>query len=196
MNTEEIIVNHVEDQRRRFQLGKYPDIVEKKCNECVIDSFVFASVPGMWHEEINTQRLGISEPFHRASLIEFYNNGNPIWYLVDPTYGQFFVFVIFKNYMFENYNDFSVELLNKGYVPCNFENMLCYINGFVLSGAYAKDINKDEVYKNLEQLLLSIYGSDREIMDTKKRLIELLKLRQQLLEQKNKEVVANRGLNK
>ena len=34
--------------------------------------------------------FGINNPFHRASLIGFNSEEGPKWFLVDPTYGQFF----------------------------------------------------------------------------------------------------------
>lgn len=189
MDNESIIANHVEKLREKYKIDKYPNEVLKKCNECDFENMKFADENGFWYDQISLTRLGIPEPFHKASLIELNNKR----YLIDPTYGQFFENDIFRDYMFSNYKDFSSELLDKGYIEFSFENILSYINGFIFSGAYTEKIDKDVVYSNLERLLLYRDISDREVDDVKLKLIYLLKLKKELLENSNLECRSSRG---
>ena len=182
MTNEEAIQKQVELLRKGYYIRKYPDEIERVCNECDVQNFLFAGRNELGYETINLKCLGIPEPFHRASLIGFNAKEGPEWFIVDPTYGQFFENEMFKNYMFKNYKEFSLELLDKGYIKCSLLNMLCYINGFVLSGAYTTSVDKDKVYENVEELLLSQNIVNREINSTYDKLMELLCLRKELLE--------------
>ena len=147
MKNEQKIIEQVKYLRNKYYIGIYPNEVEKMCNECDIENALFSDENNFAHISINLVNLGIPEPFHRASLIGLNTDNGPIWFIVDPTYGQFFENEKFKNYMISNYKKFSYKLLKQGYIECNIENMLSYINGFVLSNAYTFNINKDKVYK-------------------------------------------------
>lgn len=191
-NEEKLKINIVEWIRNYYKIEKYPKKVEKLCNECAKDSAILAYKQGFVPEPINLTNLGIPEPFHRANLIGFNTENGPKWYIVDLTYGQFFYEDedekeeslknnIFKNYMFNNYKEFSNTLLEQGYIECTLQNMLYYINGFALSNAYTNDINIKEVYEKVEQLLLSNNIVNKEIHNTYQRLVELLYLRQDII---------------
>ena len=140
-NYQYIISCFVEELRKRYDIGKYDlkqelGIVEKKCNECDIETFLFCGKLGLEYEQIKLDNIGIEVPFHRASLVGFSCLEGFKWYLVDPTYGQFFENKRFRDYMKNNYGLFSLELLDNGYIECNLVKMLAYINGFIYSNAY------------------------------------------------------------
>ena len=202
MSNEEIISNNVEKMRLRYDIGKYPGDVKLMCNECALDCVQLADENGMLYSQISLTKLGISEPFHKASLLEtFDENGNNIRYLVDPTYGQFFGDhysgnSVFREYMFSNYSDFVNELLDKGYIECTLENIFYYIDGFVSSNAYVKDVDKESVYKNVERLLLERNVGYREFDDTIKKLIDLLYLKKELLKGMNKNIDNEKGISR
>jgi len=180
VNSEEAIAKQVEMLRKGYGINKYPKEVEKLCNECDEENFKFTIKNDLGYQQINLSHLGIPEPFHRASIVGFPNDGNPIWYIVDPVYGQFFDNDIFKEYMFNNHKAFTLELLDKGYVRCTLENIFCYMDGFMNSNAYTNDIDKDKVYENVDKLL-----SQYNIVNKKRKIIELLNLKKELLETKD-----------
>ena len=177
ISNEEAIKRQVSLLREGYSIGVYPEYVPLMCNECDSENMKFAYVNDLGYEQISLVRLGIPEPFHRASLVGFNTDNGPEWFIVDPTYGQFFENEKFKEYMFGNYEEFSNKLLNQGYIECTLPNMLSYINGFALSDAYCSDIDVDEVYQKVEELLLSNVIVNREIHETEERLVELLQMR-------------------
>jgi len=183
MNSKEAISKQVELLREGYKIGKYPNQIKRICNECDLENMKFADKNGLGYASINFNHIGISEPFHRASIIGFPTSEGIIWYLVDPTYGQFFENDKFKNYMFENYKDFSNQLLKMGFIECTLSNIFNYINGFVFSNAFISNINIEEIYNNIEKLLISNNIITKELNVTKKRLIELLYKRKKALEQ-------------
>lgn len=185
-NYEEIVKCFVEELRKRYTIGTYDlknktGIVEKMCNECDRETWRFCGKRNYGYESIWLNNLGIQCPFHRASLVGFNTQNGPKWYLVDPTYGQFFEEEKFRDYIEQNYEKFSDELLKKGYIECTILNMLSYINGFIYSNAFIKGVNAEEVYDKLESLLLSNNIVNKDLTNTEKRLVELLKLKQELL---------------
>ena len=109
MTNEEAIKKQVALLRKGYSIGIYPDYVPLMCNECALENDKFAYRNNLGFEEISLTRLGITEPFHRASLIGFNTPNGPEWFIVDPTYGQFFENKKFRNYMFDNYKDFSLN---------------------------------------------------------------------------------------
>ena len=153
MTIEELIKQHVTSLRKHYSIGIYPNDVPLMCNECDVENFRFAIKYSLLYEQIKLSDLGILEPFHRASLIGFSTNNANEWFIVDPTYGQFFENEKFRNYMFDNYKEFSLTLLNQGYIKFTNFNMMCYINGFVFSNAYITNIDSNVVYKKIEALL-------------------------------------------
>ncbi len=156
MSPREAVERQVELLRSGYDIGVYPDgYVPLLCNECDTENFKFSCVNDTGYDQINMVRLGVEEPFHRASLLGFNSDEGPQWFLVDPTYGQFFENEKFKNYMFQNDNEFTWELLKNGFVPCTLENMASYMSGFVFSGAYTNDVDHEKVYRNVERLLIS-----------------------------------------
>ena len=196
MKQEQLLKEHIEYLRKKYYIDKYPNQVYKQCNECDIENFLFAGRNDLGYEQIKTTALGIEEPFHRASLIGFNTKNGPKWYIVDPTYGQFFYEnnedeienlqnKIFKNYMFTNHKEFSTKLLEQGYIECTLQNMLYYINGFALSNAYTNNIDINLVYTKTEELLLSNNIVNKEIHNTYQKLTKLIYLRQQLITQEN-----------
>ena len=55
--------------------------------------------------------------------------------------------------MLEKYNDFSIRLLEDGYIDFTLPNFYRYMNGFLFSKAFTKNINVDQVIRNAEELL-------------------------------------------
>ena len=188
MTNEEAIKKQVNLLRKGYSIGIYPNYVPLVCNECALENDKFAYRNNLGFEEISLTRLGISEPFHRASLIGFDTPNGPEWFIVDPTYGQFFENKKFRNYMFDNHKEFSLKLLKQGYIECTLPNMMYYINGFVFSNAYMNNIDSELVYKKVEELLFSNVIVNKEVQETQKRLLELLRLRAKILQQSNKEI--------
>ena len=193
MTNEEAIKKQVALLRKGYSIGIYPDYVPLMCNECALENDKFAYRNNLGFEEISLTRLGIPEPFHRASLIGFDTSNEPEWFIVDPTYGQFFENKKFRNYMFDNYKDFSLKLLNQGYIECTLPNMMYYINGFVFSNAYMNDIDSNLVYQKVEELLFSNVIVNKEVQETQKRLLQLLQLRAKIIQQSNKEISSHKS---
>ena len=193
MTNEEAIKKQVALLRKGYSIGIYPDYVPLMCNECALENDKFAYRNNLGFEEISLTRLGIPEPFHRASLIGFNTSNGPEWFIVDPTYGQFFENKKFRNYMFDNYKDFSLKLLNKGYIECTLPNMMYYINGFIFSNAYRNDIDSNLVYQKVEELLFSNVIVNKEVQETQKRLLQLLQLRAKIIQQSNKEISSHKS---
>ena len=175
MTNKEVIKKQVELLRNGYNIGVYPNVVEKLCNECDSENLKFTIVNRLGYEQINLNHLGIKEPFHRASLIGFNTKDFPEWFIVDPTYGQFFESTKFKNYMFKYYQEFTTILLKDGFIENNISNILAYINGFIYSRAFTKSINEEEVYNNLQELLLSNSIVTKELYIHQKTLPELMK---------------------
>lgn len=175
MTNKEVIKKQVELLRNGYNIGVYPNVVEKLCNECDSENLKFTIVNRLGYEQINLNHLGIKKPFHRASLIGFNTKDFPEWFIVDPTYGQFFESTKFKNYMFKYYQEFTTILLKDGFIENNISNILAYINGFIYSRAFTKSINEEEVYNNLQELLLSNSIVTKELYIHQKTLPELMK---------------------
>lgn len=154
MTNDEAIKRQVELLRKHYNIYIYPDDVQCFCHECDLENYLFSLRNNLHYEQILFSSLGISEPYHRASLIGFKHDFGLQWFLVDPTYGQFFKNKKFCDYMFSNYKDFSLELLNNGYIECTIENIYSYIHGFMFSNAFSDDINTDLIYSNLYNILL------------------------------------------
>lgn len=188
MTNEESIRKQVDLLRKGYSIGIYPYHIPLLCNECDEENLKFTIINNLGYEQINLVNLGIPEPFHRASLIGFNTQNEPEWFIVDPTYGQFFENDTFRNYMFNNHKDFSLKLLKKGYIKCTLTNMMYYINGFVFSNAFKNDIDKNLVYKKVEKLLLSNVIVDKEIYENKIKLLKLLELRAQIIQHSNQKV--------
>lgn len=193
MTNEEAIKKQVALLRKGYSIGIYPDYVPLMCNECALENDKFAYRNNLGFEEISLTRLGIPEPFHRASLVGFDTPNEPEWFIVDPTYGQFFENKKFRNYMFDNYKDFSLKLLNQGYIECTLPNMMYYINGFVFSNAYMNDIDSNLVYQKVEELLFSNVIVNKEVQETQKRLLQLLQLKAKIIQQSNKEISSHKS---
>ena len=193
MTNEEVIKKQVALLRKGYSIGIYPDYIPLVCNECALENDKFTYRNNLGFEEISLTRLGITEPFHRASLIGFNTPKGPEWFIVDPTYGQFFENKKFRNYMFDNYKDFSLKLLNQGYIECTLPNMMYYINGFVFSNAYMNDIDSNLVYQKVEELLFSNVIVNKEVQETQKRLLQLLQLKAKIIQQSNKEISSHKS---
>ena len=119
MNNEDIIKKYIKLLRNKYDMGLYPRYVERYCNECDLENFLFADKNNLGYEQIHFYNLGFKEPFHRASLIGFNTKNGPEWFIIDPTYGQFFENKYFKNYMFKYHNNFSISILKHGYIKCS-----------------------------------------------------------------------------
>ena len=143
---------YIYDLRTHYNINIYPDLVDYKCNECDIENFKLAYYNNLKYEQIRLDLLGINAPYHRASLLGFNLESNIIWFIVDITYGQFFQDKQFEKYMFENYKDFTIDLLQKGYTLFTEENIISYINGFIFANPFLKP-NCKNVYDKLNDLL-------------------------------------------
>lgn len=155
MSNEEAIKKQILLLRDGYSIGVYPEEIQTLCNECAREILKFTIINNLGYEQISLTRLGIQEPFHIASLIGFNNKHGAEWFLVDPTYGQFFTNNNFKKYMLDNYKAFSLKLLQQGYIKCTLSNIKAYINGFIYSNAYQQNIDIKEVYNNLYNLFIS-----------------------------------------
>ena len=51
-------------------------------------------------------------PFHRSSLIGFNTTNGAKWFIVDPTYGQFYSNTAFYNYMIEKGMDVTISIVD------------------------------------------------------------------------------------
>ena len=145
MTNKEVIKKQVELLRNGYNIGVYPNVVEKLCNECDSENLKFTIVNRLGYEQINLNHLGIKEPFHRASLIGLNTTNGAKWFIVDPTYGQFYSNTAFYNYMIDNYEDFSNKILNQGYIECTPYNFTSYLNGFIFSGAFNEITKVDPI---------------------------------------------------
>lgn len=143
------ITKQIELLRKYYSLGIYPEYIEKLCNECDIESFKFACNNSLAYEQIHLTNFGFNEPFHRCSLIGFFKNNIIEWFLIDPTYGQFFEDENFKNYMFSYHNDFSIKLLNQGFIEFSIENLLSYLDSFIAN----YEVNSTMLHQNIITLL-------------------------------------------
>lgn len=156
MSNEEAIKTQVNLLRGFYKIMVYPNRVECKCSECDLENYLFTLRNNLGYEPLFLTKLGI-DMYHRASLIGFNSESGVQWFLVDPTYGQFFRNKKFSNYMFSNYKKFSLELLNNGYVECTIENIYSYLHGFMYSEAFNLNVDKDLVYNNIYNLLVKMH---------------------------------------
>lgn len=163
--------------RQFYNINLYPNFVDRKCIECDRENLKLAILNHLGYEQISLSNLGIPNPYHRASLIGFNTSGGPKWFIVDPTYGQFFENKLFKNYMFKNYKEFSFKLLNQGYIECTLSNIKSYIDGFIYSNAFTNNIDENLVYQKIEELLQSNNIVNKEIKDLQNKFVKVLKLR-------------------
>ena len=154
MIKDKAIEKQVKLLREGYSIGIYPEYVPMLCNECDRENLKFTIVNNLGYDQISLTRLGIPKPFHLASLIGFNTYNRPEWFLVDPTYGQFFENKTFKNYMFDNYEEFTTTLLKQGYIECSKENIQAYFSGFIYSKAFEKNIDVLKVYENIQNLFL------------------------------------------
>ena len=160
MTNKELIEKQVKYLREIFDIKKI-DLNNIKqyetprvCFECVRKNNYFVEkeeIPG--HEVLNINSIEIIEPLHYVSFIGFNTKKGPEWYIIDPTYSQFFENKIFKNYMLNHHKDFSIKLLEQGYIEVTLSNILSYINSFTLSNAYTNEIDIEKVYLNLKIFL-------------------------------------------
>jgi hypothetical protein len=178
MDNNSAIKKQVSLLRKYYNISTYPDSVGCFCHECDLENYIFSLRNNLYYEQILLSKLGIDNPFHRASILGFSADYGIQWFLVDPTYGQFFQNEKFANYMFSNYKEFSLELLNNGFVECTLENIYSYMHGFMFSKAFSDNIDTKIVYNNLYNILLNMkeindYEVKRELelkeMQTKKR---------------------------
>ena len=144
MELDEVIRKQVDLLRNGYNIKIYPLEVEKLCNECDAENFKFAILNELGYKQIRVDTLVPNAPFHRASLIGFNVPKGSKWFIVDPTYGQFYSNKEFRDYMFIDYNDFSCRLL--------------------FSGAFNEITDPMIVAKNVqENILAGIYNLDTKI---------------------------------
>lgn len=156
MDNNSAIKKQVSLLKKHYNISTFPDSVECLCHECDLENYLFSLRNNLYYEQILLSKLGIDSPYHRASLVGFRADDGVQWFLVDPTYGQFFRNEKFANYMFSNYKDFSLELLDNGYVECTTENIYSYIHGFMFSKAFSDNIDTKIVYNNLYNILINM----------------------------------------
>lgn len=165
MSNEEAVRKQIALLREGYNIGIYPNIVEKVCNECDKENFKFSIINNLGYEQIRVDLLVPNAPFHRASIIGFNTTPRPEWFILDPTYGQFFENKIYASYMFDNHMDFSIELLKQGYIKATPTTFTAYLNGFVKSGAFNAPVEEEIVLNNVNKTLWeNLY-----IIDTKEK---------------------------
>lgn len=145
MKLDKVIKTQVDLLRKGYNIKIFPEEVEKLCNECDKENFKFAIVNNLGYEQIRVHDLIPGAPFHRSSLIGFNTTNEAKWFIVDPTYGQFYSNTAFYNYMIDNYEDFSNKILNQGYIECTSYNFTSYLNGFIFSGAFNEITKVDPI---------------------------------------------------
>ena len=166
-SNEEAVKKQVALLRDGYDIGIYPDYIPLMCNECDEENFKFSLFNNLGYEQISLVRLGIEEPFHRASILGFNSDTGSEWFIVDPTYGQFFENNKFRSYMEKNYIDFSATILSQGYIRCNLENILAYMAGFIYSNAFCSNVDSNLVYQNVDTFLKDskIISSNENVKD-------------------------------
>lgn len=154
MDPKHIIEKQIRLLRDKFQIEVYPNYIERVCAECDRINMFTADTNNIVYEQINLRYLGITDDnfYHISSLWGFNTYNGPIWYLIDPTYGQFFENNEFSNYMFTNYKDFCSKLLNDGYIEFNIQNLKYYLDGFI----YACNLDKNDIYVKAEEYFKKI----------------------------------------
>lgn len=151
MTPREIVQNYVTELRRQLDIDVYPYDVNPICDVCDIHNFLFTGKNNYEYEQIKLDKLGIYNSLHRASIIGLYNeqtNKNE-YYIIDPTYGQFFKNTRFKQYMFNHHYEFTKELLDNGFIECTKENFHYYLDGFLNTFKQ----NDNNVYEKADNLL-------------------------------------------
>ena len=154
MDKEMKLKAHISILKSKYNIPTFPEDIPCLCNECDIENMRFADLYDYGYVHIKLSMLGINHPFHRASIIGFNSEEGPKWFLVDPTYGQFFKKNKFADYMSFYQTSFSIELLENGYIECNLDNMLSYVDGFINSGAYTKKLNEEIVIQKVKDFLI------------------------------------------
>lgn len=145
---------HIEELRQKFRISSSFNDVPTVCNECDLLNMIFADLNGFGYVQIRLDHLGISSPYHKASLVGYNSETGPKWFLVDITYGQFFKNKKFNDYMYSRYSNFSDKLLSQGYIDFTIENMISYVDGFANSRAFTKVPNKETVLQIVHNFLL------------------------------------------
>lgn len=154
MDKEAMIKSHVDLVRSKYKIPSFPEEIPCLCSECDLENMRFADLYDYGYVHFKLSMFGINYPFHRASIIGFNSSNGPKWFLVDPTYGQFFKKEKFESYMAYYNTDFSIELLEQGYIECTLDNMLAYVDGFVNSGAYTKKLDEDIIHLKVKDFLI------------------------------------------
>lgn len=175
---ESAVKKQVELLRKGYDIGVYPEFVPLVCNECDSENLKFSVVNDIGYEQINLKRLGIDEPFHRASILGFNSPTGPEWFIVDPTYGQFFESKKFKDFMECYYDKFCEKILKQGYIKCTMENVKSYFDGFIYSKAFCKDVDSSKVYDKIGDLLVTggiIHPDEFDESMRKRELLEMNK---------------------
>lgn len=176
MKIENIIKELVKKEREKYDIGIYPRYIPKVCNECDRYNMMFADTNGFRHEQINTKKFGIDDDdlFHVSSLLGCNTENGPMWYLIDPTYGQFYEDDNFKEYMFNNHYLFSNNLLTNGYIEFDIETLFHYIDGFISVYNLDRELiyrKTDEYFKNIRLFNKDISLEDELYEYTRKRQI-------------------------
>ena len=128
MKLDKVIKTQVDLLRKGYNIKIFPEEVEKLCNECDKENFKFAIVNNLGYEQIRVHDLIPGAPFHRSSLIGFNTTNGAKWFIVDPTYGQFYSNTAFYNY-----------------IECTPYNFTSYLNGFIFSGAFNEITKVDHI---------------------------------------------------
>lgn len=151
-DVENILKEQIQLLRNKFGIGIYPEYIERVCTECDRMNMMYADTHNIGYLQINTKNLGITEDslYHISSLLGFNTIDGVIWYLVDPTYGQFFEKEKFRNYMLDKHKEFSLRLLKDGYIELNDNNLKSYLDGFIYTGNY----DKNDIYNRINTRIL------------------------------------------
>lgn len=114
--------------------------VQKLCNECEEALRALAFQKDYLYSRIDTSKVGIKSDdlFHLAGIIKV----DDTWYIVDPTYGQFYLDISFKEYMSKHHPELN-SLLTKGYIPYSIDILRSYFDGF--ASVYGEEIDFEKV---------------------------------------------------
>ncbi len=195
---EQVVKTLVNYLRNKYNIGIYSEDKNAKriarvCEECK-DELVKRWLNNEFgYEMLKIDFMEDENAFHYSNLVGFETEDIPKWYIVDPTYGQFFERKKFRDYMFNHHREFSEKILQQGYIECNISNINAFISGFLYSKAFKGKIDYDDAFLKIENLLNSNNIVNKEVRDNIAKFVELLKNKQELMIDFEKEEVVQKN---
>lgn len=161
MISEDIIKDLIKNLRYVHQINTYPKKVGGYCHQCVRDCFGFADYYQYYFQEIIFDNMGL-DINHRISVLGLPIDSDTIeWYIIDPTYAQFFNKRKFKGYMEKYYPDLTEELTQNGYLKYTSGNLLAVFDGFINSGSFKQAEDIEQVYVNIVNICKKLENTNK-----------------------------------